>query len=280
MTLEMLAARYALGKDIEPGTHEWLKTVVRRYAKHIGRSPTVDDLNDDAVNGWLTALIAEGLSRITVKGYRGGIVMLWRFAAELKLRPKPEMLRTIKAPKPIPCAWTTSQVNLLFAQAQAMQGYYRSGVHRGRYWSAFVLVLWESALRIGDLLQLQWEEIGESGMVVKQQRKTSWPTAFRLSAETLTALERIRQPERRLVFGGIVSRDWAFETFKKLATSAGLKGGTKKVRKSAATAVERIQPGAATALLGHKTPTMARDYYLDPRLLSLDHPTPPPLGSA
>lgn len=279
-SLETLVARYALEKDIEPATAAWLKTVVRRYGAHLNRAATIEDLNDDAVNAWLAALMAQGKSRTTVKGYRGGLVMLWRLLSKAGEADAPKRLRTVKAPKPIPCAWTLGEVARLLAQAQGMGGYYRCGTHRGAYWEAMVLVLWESALRIGDVLKLRWEDISENGVVVVRQKKTHWPHVFRLSEKCLAAVERIRRPNEEVIFGGIVSRDWVFVTMKKISTAAGLRGGTKKIRKSAATAVERIQPGAATILLGHKTGTMARDYYVDPRLVALDRPTPPPLDEA
>lgn len=151
---------------------------------------------------------------------------------------------------------------------------------KAAFWTAFILALWDSALRLGDLLKFRFDEIGLHGLVVQQQKKTGWPTAFRLSASTLAALEKIRRQDEPLIFGRIVCRDTVFATFRRLTAAATLKGGTKKVRKSAATDVDRKQPGAATRLLGHKTPTMARDFYIDPRIAQADPPSPTPLIDA
>ncbi|MDE2102411.1 MAG: tyrosine-type recombinase/integrase [Patescibacteria group bacterium] len=278
MTLENLAARYALERDVEPGTHAWLKYVARRYGRFLGYIPTVADLNDDSVNAWLASLLEAGLARPTVKGYRGALVMLWRYAAEIDENQKlPRRLRRVKAPKPIPTAWTMQEVGLVLAQAKALTGYYRCGVGRAEFWVAVVLALWDSGVRIGDLLKLKWDDIGEGGVVVIRQRKTEWPVRFRFQPNTLAAMRAIERKGSRYIFGGVVCRKWLFVTFKSLAKSAGLTGTTKKIRKSAATAVEGVQRGAASQFLGHKTTTMARDHYVDIRLLPLEQPSPPPL---
>lgn len=279
-TIESLLARYAQANDVEMGTLNWLRTVARRFSKFLKRPATIADLNENTVNGWLTAILAEGLGRITVKSYRGAIIMLWRFAADENLCDAPRKIKTIKVPKAVPLAWSVAEVRRLLAQAQAMPGYYECGVAKAAFWAAFILVLWDSAVRLGDLLKLRWDEIGASGLVVKSQKKTGWPTAFRLSESTIAALGKIRRVDEPLIFGGVVCRDTVFATMRKLTAGAGLKGGSKKVRKSAASEVERMRPGDATRLLGHKTPTMARDFYVDPRIAQADPPRPTPLIDA
>src|SRR5690242_8192962 len=105
MDLHALIARYALEKDVESGTQKWLTYVVNRFSRSLGRIATTDDLADEPVNNFLAALLGENMSRVTVKGYRGGLVMLWRFACELDdNKPLPRRLRKVKCPKAVPCA--------------------------------------------------------------------------------------------------------------------------------------------------------------------------------
>ena len=63
----------------------------------------------------------------------------------------------------------------------------------------------------------------------------------------------------------------------RLLAAINLRGGTKRLRRSGATAVESVQPGGAMGYLGHQTPGLSYAYYVDPRLLGNGSPAPPPL---
>lgn len=279
MTLDSLCGQYSLERDIAPDTAKWLRYVAGRYSRWLKHPATVIDLADQPVNEWLAALLVDGLTRRTVRGYRGALVMLWRYAVEIGLLDAPpKRLRRIKVPKLIPQAWTQEEVGRLLTQAVAFSGFYRCGVRRSTYWLAVVLAIWESGLRIGDLLRLRKDQIGADGRVCVTQRKTSWPVVFRFSERTMVLVREITAAhDGPLLFGGVVSRKWVFVTFKRLATNACLTGGTKKIRKSGATAVERDTKGAAPGYLGHKGGTVAYEFYVDPTQAGIDKPAPPPL---
>jgi integrase len=83
-------------------------------------------------------------------------------------------------------------------------------------------------------------------------------------------------PERQRVFGDIVKRRQVLALFGRIRDMAGLKGGTRTIRKSGATAVESQQAGAAAKFLGHKSPAMAIRHYVDPRLAKLQEGCQPP----
>lgn len=279
MHVEELLRRYAEARDIERGTLNWLSLIVARYSRHLGRAAVLDDFSDENVNAWASAMIESGeLARRTIHSYRRGLLILWRYSDETGLvANRPGRLRKIKTPKLIPTAWSAEQVGVLLQTAMALDGFYRCGVNRATFWAAVILAIWDTGLRIGDLLRIGREHVGEDGVGCLVQKKTGWPLMFRLSPPAAEMVLRIRHDSRERIFGDVVSRKTAFATFRQIARAAGLSGGTKKIRKSGATAVEAASPGAAMAYLGHKTPGLAYQYYVDPRLIQQTRPTPPPL---
>lgn len=279
MHVKDLLRRYAQDRDAGRGTVNWLSYVIGLFERHLGRTMELGDLTDELVNDWTSAMLdAEILCRRTVHSYRRGLLTLWRYAEEAgHISTRPNRIRRIKVPKVVPSAWTAEQVGKLLNSALALDGYYRCGVQRATFWAAVVLVIWDSGLRIGDVLRLTVDQVSADGVGCLNQKKTGWPIVFRLSPPAVQAIEAIRGGGRKRIFGDVISRKTAFITFRKIAAHAGLSGGTKKIRKSGATAVERQMPGAAQGYLGHRTPTMAYEFYVDPRLLESARQLPPPL---
>lgn len=86
------------------------------------------------------------------------------------------------------------------------------------------------------------------------------------------------QPNRCKIWPLWGSR-WSFyRHYRKLVAAAGVRGTSKWLRRSSATALERICPGSAMGHLGHKTPGLAYRHYVDPRMLQCGRPLPPELG--
>jgi hypothetical protein len=130
MRLRKLLDLYSEQRDVEPGTKKWLAVALGRFERHLTRPAELADLNDAALNEWAAAEIASGsIARRTVKGYRGGVIMLWRFAVDEDLIDRPPFkLRRIKLPKMIPCAWHPAEAASLLPLAQMMTGNYACGV--------------------------------------------------------------------------------------------------------------------------------------------------------
>lgn len=284
LPLSNLAERYATERDIAPATGCWLRYVAGRYSVHLGRIALATDLTDDAVNAWLAALLKENLARRTVRGYRGALVMLWRFAVEIGLLDAlPLRLRKIKVPKLIPTACDEGEAARLVAQALGLPGFYQCGVRRSIFWVGLILAIWDSGLRIGDLLRLRKDQVGKDGTGCIVQHKTGWPKVFRFREKAMEAIREVcaaTGDSNPLIFGGVISRKTVFVTFRRIADGASFKGGTKLLRKSGATALERQTPGAAMLYLGHQTPGLAYRHYIDPRLLGDGGGSamPPPLA--
>lgn len=269
---------YAGSHDLERGTLVWFTCAIARFSKHLGRLPADDDFSDAAFNGWLTAELKAGtLSRQSIAGYRKGILVLWRWAwKEGHLSQGPRNPKPVKAPLPIPSGTSEDDVGRLLSAAAKLNGQFRrSKISKADYYRALVLLIWDSGIRLGDALRITWADLERGGIV---QKKTGWPKYFRLRQPTLDALSAVRIEGEPRALGGAVSRRHALVGMKRLKESARLSvGGTKAIRKGAASAVERNNPGHASTFLGHRTRGLAEKHYLDPRIVNREPPLPPPL---
>lgn len=94
---------------------------------------------------------------------------------------------------------------------------------------------------------------------------------FLLHPDTVAVIRRMLLPKRTLVFDFAQSQGTLSDHFRRLVRDAGLrsthKDGFHKLRRTALTLAESVQPGAATRLAGHSSPELTRKHYLDPRQL-------------
>lgn len=109
-----LADDYALARGLSRGGAYLVRWTVGRYAKHLGRPATTDDLTDHAVSGWLAAESGR-MAPGTLAGHRTRLLCLWRLAARRGLVTGPGEVRRCRVPEPQPEAWTEGEVGRLLA---------------------------------------------------------------------------------------------------------------------------------------------------------------------
>lgn len=274
--LSELLTNYLQARDLEEGSARHLQYVLARFHRWLRRSPRTSDLVAARLNAWLESLLADSLSRSTVKGYRGAMLCLWRFAYETgALKLPPARVRPVKVPRRLPTAWTVAEVNRLLAACALVAGGFRFHDLTYRdYLRALVLVAWDTGLRLGDLLALRSHQLSATGVLAIVQHKTGMALLCQLRTETMAAVTKL-PPD----MFGIIGRGRVFELFGELKRHAGLNGHdkTKGIRKAGATIVEATFPGQAGVFLGHLTPGLAYRHYVDPRHLQQNRPTTPAL---
>ena len=280
MLLAAYVERYALETALGPRTVENYRGSVARFSHWLGHPARMADLTDDAANRWLVAILDRGRSPKTAKNERNALLALWRAAYESRLvERRPDRIRKIRVPVSLPEAWDERQLVALLAVAALLPGKLRRWrLPKAAFFRALILAGYDSGLRLADLLALRWDQIGADGSVAVLQQKTRWPILARLRPETLAALDQIGREGQPLVFGGVISRRQLFAHFGRLVRLAGLSGGTRKLRRSGASLLERVCPGAAQYYLGHRGPNLAARYYIDPRVAGQNRPLPPPLA--
>jgi integrase len=269
---------YLLERSLCKNTGVALHATVRLFERFLGRPATLDDLVDQTVSRWIVQLEERGLAQWTVRGNRQRLIAIWNAAwmHEPPLVPSPpRRVRRVRRPRIMPEAWTAEQVEAIATAGKKCRGVFRlSRVSRSAFWSALVMVAWDSGLRLSDLLALRFADVGADGRVVLLQGKTGRLVRCKLSAETLQAIDAIRDAWRETIFGGAISRRRFYERFKQIVRAAGLPRGTSRwLRRSSGTAVECKSPGAGHRHLGNSREVFEA-HYCDPRLVELPVPSP------
>ena len=268
---DLLFHRYVKSKpDLQDSSLRALAGAVRHFDRWLERQAMVSDLSDDTLTEFLASR-RESVGPVTVNQDRAHIIGLWRYAWRKRLIDElPRDVPRYKVISKIPEAWTIEELSRLLAAARDMPG--NVGVPRAVpkavYFPAFILVQYDTALRLGDMLALTWEAI-ETGKFVIHKNQTEKP--LHLSEDTIEALKPLR------AFG--LDRPFYIWTAKqpriskywnRLLEAAGLaqtpKSGTHKIRRTSASHLEAVAPGSARYHLGHKTPGLAEKSYIDPRI--------------
>lgn len=279
-TLREFIPRYAAERGIRQRTIASIHQRLTCFEKMLGRPATLSDLNDTMMNLWTTKLFDAGLGGVTVRGYRGMALALWRAAYEMNfLNDRPGRIRKIKVKPSAPQCWTGNQLVQVVQAVRSLRGELvsDSAVRRATFWTAFVLVGYYSALRFGDLLSLRWDQV-QNGLIVLQMSKTGDIIVCSLPLDALEQLERLRGGGRVLVFGQLMNGKNSNGFFRRVLQANGLPGSIKWLRRTSATLLERLHPGTAKAHLGHRTHGLAYKHYVDPRLLQHNKPLPPSIS--
>jgi hypothetical protein len=126
------------------------------------------------------------------------------------------------------------------------------------------------------VLRIRYSWIQKSGLIALVQSKTGRPHLVRLRQPTIDLIGQIDRTGRETVFGGLVGNRYLSHLLDKVFTRAGIpEGSLKWFRRSGATHVEIDHPGAGWKFLGHTTPRVAEQSYLDKLQIGEDPLAPP-----
>ena len=247
---------------------------VSRFARFLGRSATLEDLDDQTLGAFMRHMRDEGLAPQTINGYWAKLRAFWTWCAKRRMVEEFPTLDRMPEPAKIPRCWTKEELKKLFDATLKMPGEV-AGIPAGKWWQAIHFVVWDSGERAGAVLALRWEwfspATGELEAPAEIRKGGQKAMLYKLKPVTVAALEAIRQPERDLIFQW--SRDVTLfhADYKKLLELAGLpyekgKSGLQKMRRSFASHIE-AKGGNATAALDHTTRKVTVQSYLDPRIV-------------
>ncbi len=268
---DYVRSRYAASRTLSPGSIEQLCISGRMLDAFLGRRVTIRDFSDDLANQWILWLDDGQRSSYTIKKHRANLLSVWRdaFLAGL-IDLQPARIRKVRTVRAIPTAWTEDEIRQLIEAGRNLHGSFRgSTVPRAWFWPSLILGLWDTGLRVGDLLGVQRDTISGNGLFRVIQQKTGEVKECRFQESTVHAIAKWKD---RPDSGGPIwpwgaQRKAVYRAFRQLVELAGIrKGTTRWIRRSAASYVELEHPGAASEFLGHKCRDIADRHYIDPSI--------------
>lgn len=267
MTLQDYLNRYSLTHDVTASTVEHYKWVVRSFERLAG-PVELDSLSGDDVNRWLADLKQNGRSAWTIKQRKISLLVLWRSAWQDGLAPPLQPVRRLKPLHHDPQAWTLDEVRQLIAAAEADK-------RRPLFWASLIRAGYDTGLRLGNLLAMRIHQVAP--VLHLRQVKVGAPVAVQFRQETPEAIRQHvgDRQSSELVWPLWGRREALYRAFRRLVAASGIRRGTFRwLRRTAATQVETVQPGAGTALLGHASRSTTEQWYLDRSQLAKP-PLPP-----
>jgi len=233
----------------------------------------VEAIDKTAANRFVDWLKLQNTSPKTQHGRRRAFGTLWIAANEAGLAPDPVPFRKIVVPKKSPVAWDFATVQSIVQSVAADKSNWINGIEFGTYWSSLFAAAWDSALRLGDLLDLEYSWIQRdtdgSGLLRKIQNKTNREHLVRFNPRTMALIKvsMAQSPSRRLIWPLRTTRRRFYEHVKRILKANGNQGTFRFFRRSAITFVESQSPGLGQQLAGHQDSRTTRESYIDPLLL-------------
>jgi integrase len=194
----------------------------------------------------------------------------------------------------IPVAYTVEEVQRLIVLAGAREGT-AGGQPAGWFWQTLVYSAWCTGERIGALLALRWGEVDTDARLLTFRAETrkghTRDIQRSITPDLAQQLQSRRKDDSGLVWDWCADRDYfsLWPSMRLLCRRAGIRiTGFHALRKASASYMA-AGGGNAQEHLGHSSPTVTRDHYLDPRItgrqsgleflpkLDLEAP-PPPVG--
>jgi integrase len=240
-------------------------------AKWLGRDPTLEDLSDLGLARFLTHR-ASIRSPYTAEKERSQLLSLAKFAFERRLIEVMPCVLPAPLPERIPQAWSVEQIRMLVVACEKTDGMI-SGKPAGLWFETLVCVLWETAERIGAVLDARIVDYGEARLLARAEYRKGKKRdkLYCLSEATCSLLDELvmgRKPSEK-IFLWDRPKTMLWYAFGRVVDRAGLGGGRRakfhQLRRSAATHFA-ARGGDATAFLDHSSPRTTKAY-LDPRFI-------------
>lgn len=280
MTLRDVLSKYAILQNLSDRTVVLYGHTLDRFRDHLGHEPTLDDLEDLVVAGFLrwravTPHRRPKVSAASVAKDKSQLTAIANWAAKKRLkRSNGEPVEFLSLPRTrkirhAPQAYTADEVARLIRRARLRDGTV-GGQPAGWWWSTLLYTAWQTAERIGALLALRWADVDTDSRAIlfrAETRKGRCEDLQRaITPDLVELLRQGRKEDKDLVWHWDREYTSLWPSLKLLCKQAGVRGtGFHKLRKASASYVA-LGGGDATEHLGHASPDMTRAHYLDPRI--------------
>ena len=270
----VLDSDYAPLRQLKPRALTQFRLTIARYEEHLGRPPLVTDLTGLQVQGFLAARRSK-VSIATVCKDRVHIVAIWNHLFRLRrvdVAPG-AVLSPLRAPKRVPKAYRAHEVSAILRAAKAMHGQV-SGRPAGLWHASLIRTAFETAERIGALLAVEWRDVDLEDRTIllrAENRKGGSRDLLRpIGVETAAWIAALRRDarERDLVWRWDRVPTHLWWHYRKICKLAGVPcRGYHGLRKSNASYLALASSVAeAAGQLGHASPTVTIEHYVDPTI--------------
>ncbi len=263
-----------------PNSKRLYRTTLKMFDRFLERHATIDDLNDETVARFAAWRLGKGLSKHSVNKDLFNLLALWRWCCRkgiVELWPDVELEIP---PRRQPVAWTEAEIKRLYQTVANLDGYVGI-IPAAKFWTALLLVCWDSGERIGGVIGLDWANVdldrGWVRFVAEDRKGARDDSAVRISDETIDALRKLRErqePGEPAVFPLPFAHSSLWGHFTRILKRAGLPTDAKskfhRIRKTVASYAEAAGANA-TAMLRHSKREVT-EAYLDPRIVKQQQP--------
>lgn len=251
-------------------------TTLNNFDLYLSRPALLSDLTDDTVCRFLSWFRGRGRSPYSANKERSNLLAVWRFACRRRRVVDWPNVDPDAEPVDDPLAWTESELSALFAALASQPGTI-GGIPAADWWQALHAVLWDTGERIGAVLLIQWQHVdlrrGYVAVPAANRKGGRKGRTYRLHAETVAMLRRMRTAAVALVFPWPWSATYLWNRYAKILHAAGLPSDRKskfhRMRRSVASWFEAAGHNS-TEFLGHSSRKVTRAY-LDPRIVHATH---------
>jgi integrase len=287
MRLSDLLRLYLTATPLAASTRYLVRRSIERVIETLG-DREIREIDDAAVLLLRQTLDASGvLSRAeaSCKWLRALLRLAW------KMRLLDDLPRVWPGPLPpahLPDSWSAQEMRRLYIAASNLPG--RVGRVPARlWWTAWISVAWDTALRVSQMFRLTWDDVGQNcrWLVVRYERgtKSYRPQCKPLHDDTAQLLRRMgrygRQGQLFAWYDWPRSRREFFVYFRLLCQQAGLPVErrrlqlTHRLRRTTITAAAQRSLDAAQKHAGHASLATTLRSYIDPRRIQGEVPVPP-----
>lgn len=259
--------------DAAPFTIAQHRYDLARLHRHFQRDVLLTECTDELLAAYLKSQLDRGISTVTMNTLRKRLLALTNFAHECgKIDTRPRV-KKLKPHREAPDAWSAEELQRILATAAKLGRSRQHAFHEGRFWTAYLLVGFQTALRRKTLLALRGKDVDlEAGIlsVPALAMKNRRGQRFRLAPNAVDALRALRtKPEEFLLAWPYGTK--YFETrFRYIISKAEVKPSARrtgstahKLRRTSATHVAMAGGmTAAMALLGHSA-SYVSELYVD-----------------
>lgn len=258
-------------------THEHYRRSIRQFTDYLQHEPTLADLTDDTLSGFLLDTVRRGFSPITANQRAKQLRALWTWAAKRRIVEYFPTYDDLVEPEPLPEAWNDTQLTQLFAACSRQRGWI--GPHVAATWwlaihwwwlctaerTEATMLLDRSMLRLDQSLAIVPAAIRKGG---KKNR------IYRLTSRCVELLHEMLKPPTES--GRVFEHGWKdwksiYSAYRRLLRDAGLpyvrgRSGPKKMRCTVYTQIE-LGGGDASRFARHSD-RRTTEAYLDQMMVT------------